>query len=152
MYGNEGNYSFPFVCEGIGYFRAPISYSTQCHMLENRWMHEPELAQGSILTFIENQRADGGFRGYIDVNYYRQEMFYHANWGNAVRAVDRIHPSLDFLETVYNGLRKYARYFVRDRDKESSGLYDIENHYETGQEYMHRYTAVNPNADQEHRS
>ena len=49
---------------------------------------------------------------------------------------------------MYEGLKKYAGYFDRERDEEVSGLYDIDNHYETGQEYMHRYTAVNPQADQ----
>lgn len=149
MYGEEGNYSHPFVCEGIGYFRAPISYSAPCHMMENRWMHEPELAQGSLLTFLENQRSDGGFRGYIDVNHYRQDMFYHANWGRAVLQLDQIHPSKEFLEAAYKGLKNYASYFDRERDEEVSGMYDIDNHYETGQEYMHRYIAVDPNADQE---
>jgi hypothetical protein len=149
QYGGEGNYKHPFVSEGIGYFRAPISYSAQCHMLENRWMHEPELARGSLLSFIENQRDDGGFRGYIDMNYYRQEMFYHANWGNALMQLNAMHPSLDYFQAVYAGLKKYAGYFDKERDEEVSGLYDIDNHYETGQEYMHRYTAVDPKADQD---
>ncbi len=149
IYGGEGNYEYPAVCEGIGYFRAPISYSAQCHMLENRWMHEPELAQGSLLTFIHNQRDDGGFRGYIDLQYYRQEMFYHANWGNALQQLVRVHPSDEYLVSVYDGLKKYASYFDHERDEEVSGLYDIDNHYETGQEFMHRYTAVDPNADKD---
>ena len=149
QYGSEGNYKRPFVCEGIGYFRAPISYSAPCHMLENRWMHEPDLAQGSLLTFLDNQRDDGGFRGYIDMNYFRQEMFYHADWGNALLQLEMIHPSQSFREEVYEGLKKYAGYFDRERDEEVSGLYDIDNHYETGQEYMHRYTTVHPRADQD---
>lgn len=149
IYGGEGNYEYPAVCEGIGYFRAPISYSAPCHMMENRWLAEPELAQGSLLTFIRNQRKDGGFRGYIDVNTYRQEMFYHANWGRALTALDAVHPSKTFLELTYDGLRSYASYFDRERDEEVSGLYDIDNHYETGQEYMHRYTAVDPTADRD---
>jgi hypothetical protein len=150
QYGTEGNYRRPFVCEGIGYFRAPISYSAPGHMLENRWMNEPELAQGSLLTFLDNQRDDGGFRGYIDMNHYRQEMFYHADWGNALNGLEFIHPSAEFLGQVYEGLKKYAGYFDKERDEEVSGLYDIDNHYETGQEYMHRYTAVAPRADQDH--
>lgn len=150
QYGGEGNYKRPFVCEGIGYFRAPISYSAPCHMMENRWMHEPDLAQGSLLTFLDNQRDDGGFRGYIDMNYFRQEMFYHADWGNALLQLDLNHPSQSYLEEVYEGLKKYAGYYDRERDEEVSGLYDIHNHFETGQEYMHRYTAVNPRADREH--
>ncbi len=155
--GEEGNYHHPAVCEGIGYFRAPISYSAMCHMLENRWMHDPALARGSLMTFIDNQRADGGFRGYIDVDHYRQEMpgvsvvepFYHANWGNPLLELHRVHPDEEYLKRVYDGLVKYAAYFDRKRDAEGSGLYDIDNHYETGQEYMHRYLAVDPNGDKE---
>ena len=146
---HEGNYAHPVVCEGIGYFRAPISYSAFCHMLENRWRHTPGLARGSLLTFIDNQRPDGGFRGYIDPHHYRQEMFYHADWGNALVQLDSIHPSPEFLREAYEGLSRYARYFDRERDEEISGLYDIDNHYETGQEYMRRYLAVNPDADRE---
>jgi hypothetical protein len=146
---SEGNYSHPFVCEGIDYFRAPISYSAPCHMLENAWMHTPELAQGSLMTFLDNQREDGGFRGYIDPHFYRQEMFYHGNWGDSIAQLHCCHPSVEFLNATYNGLKKYAQYFDRERDEEVSGMYDIDNHYETGQEYMHRYTIVSPNADQD---
>jgi hypothetical protein len=143
----EGNYSSPFICEGIGYFRAPISYSAVCHILESRWRHSPELARGILVTFLENQRADGRFRGYIDPHHYREEMFYHANWGDALLALERIHPSREFLREAYEGLVNYVRYFDRERDEEISGLYDIDNHYETGQEYTRRYLAVNPDAD-----
>jgi hypothetical protein len=147
LFTGDGNYKYPSVAEGIGYFRAPITYSAQCHMLENRWMIDPELAQGSLLIFIANQREDGGFRGYIDVNHYRQEMFYHGNWGNSVKQLNFIHPDKKFLDLAYEGLKKYVGYFDRERDEEGSGLYDIDNHYETGQEYMHRYMAVSPQAD-----
>jgi hypothetical protein len=145
----EGNYAYPFVCEGIGYFRAPISYSAPCHILENRWQHTPALAQGSLMTFIDNQRPDGAFRGYVDRDFYREEMFYHAMWGTALKELERTHPSREFLAEAYDGLKKYAQYFDRERDAEVSGLYDIDNHYETGQEYMNRYLAVRPDADRE---
>lgn len=146
--GGEERLAFPFVCEGIGYFRAPITYSAPCHMLENRWMHDAELARGSLLTFIDNQRPDGGFYGYLDINHYRQEMFYHANWGRAVLALDGVHPSMEFLQKAYAGLKKLAGYYDTERDSEVSGLYDIDNHYETGQEYSSRYLAVSKEADQ----
>ncbi|TAK56190.1 MAG: hypothetical protein EPO24_11430 [Bacteroidetes bacterium] len=145
----ENNYQYPFVCEGIGYFRAPISYSAMCHIMENRWQKTAAPAQGTLLTFLSNQRKDGGFRGYIDMDFYRQEMFYHANWGKSLIELHRIHPDKQFLKQAYKGLEKYVQYFDRERDAEESGLYDIDNHYETGQEYMHRYLAVHPNADRD---
>ncbi|MDZ7266623.1 MAG: trehalase family glycosidase [candidate division KSB1 bacterium] len=145
----EGNYRRPFVCEGIGYFRAPISYSAMCHMRENRWRHDPALAAGSLLTFIDNQQADGSFPGYIDVHQQRPHLFYHANWGQAVCELLRVHPSPDFAAASYAGLQRYARYFDETRDAEGSGLYDVCNQYETGQEFMSRYLAVARDADRD---
>jgi len=145
----EGNYSSRFVCEGIGDFRAPISYSAPCHIMETRWMHTPQLAQGILETFIDNQREDGGFRGYIDVNHYQQDPFYHANWGRALLELENIHPSTEFLREAYDALKRYVQYFDRERDEEASGLYDVINHYETGQEYMSRYLVVNQEADRD---
>ena len=74
-------------------------------------------------------------------------MFYHANWARAVLQLHAVHRSAEFLEEAYQGLKKYAYYFDRERDEEVSGLFDIDNHYETGQEFMHRYLVVNPGAD-----
>lgn len=145
----KGNIKHPAVAEGIGYFRAPITYSAQCHILETRWMHDPAIAQGSILNWIDNQLENGSFLGYLDFGIIREEMFYHANWGGVVNELNYIHYDKSFLTKMYAGLSKYAKYFDIERDREKSGLYDIINHYETGQEYMNRYMAVNPEADKQ---
>lgn len=145
--GGEGNYPHSDVCQGIADSRAPISYSAPAHMRENRWRNDPALAQGSLLTFLANQRQDGGFRGRVDIAHERAETFYHANWGNALLALQAVHPAGRFLREAFEGLSRYARYFDRERDSEGSGLYDIENHCETGQQYMHRYSAVISDAD-----
>ncbi len=145
----EGNFAHPAVYEGPGYFRKLITYSAQCHMLEMRWMQDPSTARGSLLNFLKNQRPDGSFFGHLFTGFGHEESFYHANWGNAWD-VHLLHPDEDFLRSVYEGLSRYLAYFQAKRDPEDSGLYDILNHYETGQEYMHRYVAVDEAADQVH--
>ena len=145
----EGNYQHPAVYEGPEYFRKLVSYSAQCHMLETRWQSEPSAAQGSLLNFLENQRPNGGFYGHMYPHDADEESFYHTNWGHAW-AVQRTHPDDDFLRRAYDGLSDYVDYFDAERDPDDSGLYDIWNHYETGQEYMHRYQAVSNEADEIH--
>lgn len=145
----HGNYAHPAVYEGPGYFRKLVSYSAQCHLLEMRWMHDPSPARGSLLNFIHNQRPDGSFYGHLFTHFGHEESFYHADWGNAWD-LHLVHPNEDFLRHAYDGLSRYAAYFEETRDPENSGLYDILNHYETGQEYMHRYLAVDEAADQIH--
>jgi glycogen debranching enzyme len=73
--------------------------------------------------------------------------FYHANWGDAVLAVDTVHRDEAFIARSYDGLARYAEWLDTTRDTEQSGMYDVANHFETGQEYMSRYQAVDPNAD-----
>ncbi len=145
--GGEPNYPHPAVCEGVSYFRVPITYSAQCHMLETRWQSSPKIAQGSLLNFINLQNDDGSFTGHIYPNGEQTSGFYHANWGHAILAVDQLHPDIHFLEQAYHGLARYVAYFDRERDQEDSGLYDVFDQYETGQEYMSRYLAVDNKAD-----
>ncbi|MEI6500525.1 MAG: trehalase family glycosidase [Armatimonadota bacterium] len=137
----------PCVFEGIGNdFRCFISYSAQCHMLECAWMHDPAYAQGSLLGMLENQMESGQIRGRVGL-FSRQDCFYHANWGANALQVLAVHPDPAFAAAIYEPLSKYARYFDRERDTEGSGLYDVLNQGETGQEYMPRYQAVDPEAD-----
>ncbi len=147
--------AYPCIFEGInlGWFRQHITYSAQCHMLETLWMHDPSLARGSLLNFVQNQLEDGSFPGVIK-NIYQGDRslrigvaFYHANWGMAVRELHRVHPDRAFLERVYGPLGRYVGYFHRMRDADRTGLYDVNNHWETGQEFMSRYQQVDPQAD-----
>jgi hypothetical protein len=156
--GDDERLGLPYPCifEGVnlGWFRQHITYSAQCHMLETKWMHDPALAQGSLLNFVENQLEDGSFPGVIK-NIYQGDRslrigvaFYHANWGLAVRELHRVHPDMAFLEKIYKPLCDYLGYFNKARDAEHSGLYDVISMWETGQEFMSRYQEVDPKADQ----
>ncbi len=145
--GDCGHVRYPAVAEGIGYFHVPITYSAQCHMWETRWSRAPDLARGSLLNFLAGQRENGSLHGRIYTNHQLGTDFYHANWGDAVLAVDSVHDDLSFLERAYEGLCRYARWLDRTRDREVCGMYDVANHFETGQEYMSRYQVVFPHAD-----
>lgn len=140
----------PCVFEGTnaGWFRHHISYSAQCHMLETRWMRSPTLAEGSLLNFVQHQLESGAFPGAVPNSETEEPTgFYHANWGAAVRQLYEVHRNQAFLEKVYEPLARYAEYFLRERDREGSHLYDVLNQAETGQEYMSRYLFARADAD-----
>lgn len=151
--GNPDGYPHPAIAEGIEYFHWPISYSAQCHMMETRWSRNPAVARGSLLNFLEAQRDDGFLPGRLWLGSRStgpEPDFYHANWGDAVLAVDAVHPDAHFLTQAYEGLARYARWLARERDPEGSGMITVVNHYETGQEYMSRYLAVDAASDTTH--
>ncbi len=142
-----GNVRYPAVAEGIGYFHVPISYSAQCHMFETRWSRDPSLARGSLLNFLEHQKPDGSLHGRIYTNHLENTDFYHANWGDAALAVHAAHPDERFIAIAYQGLGRYVNWLDNSRDRENSGMYDVLNQFETGQEYMSRYQVVDREAD-----
>jgi hypothetical protein len=145
--GGAGNVRHPAIAEGISYFHVPITYSGQCHMLEMRWCRDPGVARGTLLNFIEHQKDDGSFHGRLYTNHLISTDFYLASWGDAALAVDALHPDDQHLRHIYPGLCRYARWMDASRDADASGMYDVINHFETGQEFMSRYQSVNPKAD-----
>jgi Mannosylglycerate hydrolase MGH1-like glycoside hydrolase domain len=147
--GRIGNHIYPGCCEGTGYFHVPIAYGAQCHARELRWLPDPARARGVILNFLAHQKESGQLRGRIYVNHLERTDFYFADWGGAALAVDAVHPDLEFLRAVYRPLALYAEWLERERDADETGVCDVIDHYETGQEYMSRYMAVSSDADRE---
>ena len=145
--GRWGNVRHPAVAEGPEYFHVPITYSAQCHMMEMRWRAGGREAWGSLLNFIDNQKSDGSFHGRLQPDHLEGTDFYHANWGDALLAVDDMHPDPAALVRCYEGLSRYAHWLDTARDPEESGMFTVVNHFETGQEYMSRYMAVDDEAD-----
>lgn len=142
-----GMYHYPTTCEGIGIFHQPIAYSAQCHVRELRWLADPELARGVLRTLFSHQRPDGSLHGRIYLDHLSGTDFYHANWGDAFLALDAVAPDESFAAELYPQLARYAEWLLSSRDREASGMIDVVDQYETGQEFTSRYLAVDPNAD-----
>ncbi len=145
--GGWHNVPCPAVAEGPAYFHVPITYSAQCHMFEMRWGGDGREAWGSLLNFLHNQKPDGSLHGRLYGSHLVRSDFYHANWGDALLAVHRMHPRPDLLARCYEGLSRYAQWLVAARDREGSGMFTVANHFETGQEYMSRYMVADDQAD-----
>ena len=145
--GPWGPVRHPAIAEGPEYFHVPIAYSAQCHMMEMRWRRGGREAWGSLLNFVDNQKPGGSFHGRLYPDRLEGTDFYHANWGDALLAVDDMHPDAGALARCYEGLSRYARWLTAARDPEASGMFTVTNHFETGQEYMSRYMAVDEEAD-----
>lgn len=147
--GAAPSYRHPTVCEGIHYFHTPISYSAQCHLRELRWLRDPAWGRGVLRTFLDHQRPDGSLPGRIPADHVEGPDFYHADWGGAVLALDAVHPEASFRREAYAGLARYADWLRRTRDRDESGMVDVVDQQETGQEYTSRYVAVDPTADRD---
>ena len=145
--GGHGNHRWPSMCEGPGFFHQPISYSAQCHARELRWLDDPAHAQGVLRTFFGNQKEDGSLHGRVYANHLTGTDYYHADWGGALMALDAAWPDDAFIAELYPAMARFADWLVRARDADGTGMFDVVDQFETGQEFMSRYQAVDSDAD-----
>jgi hypothetical protein len=73
--------------------------------------------------------------------------FYHADWGGGFESLDAIHSDKATKKAVLMAMQRYVKWLANNRDPEGSGLTDIVNHFEAGQEFSRRYTVIDEKAD-----
>jgi hypothetical protein len=142
-----GNMSSPNVCEGIGKFHEPIAFSAPAIMREARWLSEPTLGRGILKGFFDNIRQNGMVPARICLTSSQGADFYHADWGGGFEALDAVHGDRATKRAVIMAMQRYVKWLANNRDPDGSGLTDIVNHFEAGQEYSRRYTIIDEKAD-----
>ncbi|GAB4136939.1 MAG: hypothetical protein Fur0037_01760 [Planctomycetota bacterium] len=142
-----GLFSSPAVCEGNGLFHEPTSFSTPAIMREARWLQDPTLARGCLKLFFENVLHNGQVPGRVYMSGLTNADFYHADWGGGFEALDAIHPDKATKKAVLMAMQRYVKWLANNRDPEGSGLTDIVNHFESGQEFSRRYQVIDDKAD-----
>ncbi|MBS1706473.1 MAG: hypothetical protein JST40_11400 [Armatimonadetes bacterium] len=136
----------PFVTEGIGFFRNFITYSSQAMLREVSWMRSPDLAIGILDNLARAQQKGGHIPGH---NYSCRPPrdFYHADFGTGMLQMSRLHLGSVTADHVQM-LKAYAEYYDSRRDYRGTGMIEIYDQNETGQEYMTRYQVASETADQ----
>lgn len=142
-----GLYSAAAVSEGNGPFHQPSSFSTPAIMREARWLQDPTLARGCLKAFFENIHHNGQVPGRLYMTGLDPADFFHADWGGGFEALDAIHPDKATKKAVLMAMQRYVKWLANNRDPEGSGLTDIVNHFEAGQEFSRRYTVIDDKAD-----
>jgi hypothetical protein len=142
-----GQFSSASVCEGTGPFHQPSSFSTPAIMREARWLQDPTLARGCLKVFFENVHHNGQVPGRVYLGGTNPADFYHADWGGGFEALDAVHPDKATKKAVLMAMQRYVKWLANNRDPEGSGLTDIVNHFEAGQEFSRRYMVIDTKAD-----
>lgn len=137
----------PAVCEGNGLFHEPIAYSAPVIMREARWLRDPSLGRGILKLFFDNIHHSGQVPGRVYMADLEGADFYHADWGGGFEALDAIHGDRATKKAVLMAMQRYVKWLANNRDPEGSGLTDICNHFEAGQEFSRRYTVIDKEAD-----
>jgi hypothetical protein len=142
-----GLFTAPAVCEGNGPLHQPSAASTPAIMREARWLQDPGLARGCLRLFFENLHRNGQVPGHVQMAGTDVNDFLHADWGGGFAALDAVHPDKATKKAVLMAMQRYVKWVANNRDPEGSGLTDIVNHFEAGQEFSRRYTVIDIKAD-----
>lgn len=142
-----GKMSSPAIAEGPGPYHQPIAFSAPALIREARWLKDPTLARGVIKVFFENIKQNGQVPGRLHMTDLPVTDFYHADWGGAFEALDNSHNDKATKRAVLMAMQRYVKWLANNRDPEGSGLTDIVNHFESGQELSRRYTVIDDKAD-----
>lgn len=142
-----GHINHPNVCEGNGLFHEPIAFSAPAILREVRWLSDPTLGRGILRGFFENVRQNGMVPGRLYMTSLSGADFYHADWGGGFEAFDDVHNDRTTKRAVLMSMQRYTKWLANNRDPEGSGLTDICNHFEGGQEFSRRYTIIDDKAD-----
>jgi hypothetical protein len=147
--GGVGHMTAPNVCEGTDLFHEPVSFSAPAIMRDARWYGDPTLARGILRCFFDNVKQNGMVPGRIHLTSLSGTDFYHADWGGGFEALDAVHPDKATKRAVLMNMQRYVKWLGNNRDPEGSGLTDICNHFESGQEFSRRYTIIDDKADRQ---
>lgn len=142
-----GLFGSPAVCEGNGLFHQPVAFSAPAIMREARWLRDPTLGRGILKLFFENIHHNGQVPGRVYMAGLEGADFYHADWGAGFEALDAVHTDRATKKAVLMAMQRYVKWLANNRDPEGSGLTDVVNHFEAGQEFSRRYTVIDKEAD-----
>ena len=142
-----GLFSSPGFCEGNGHLHVPSSFAAPAIMREARWLQDPSYARGCMKMFFDNLLHNGQVPGRVYMSGTDSSDFYHADWGGGFEALDAMHNDKATKKAVLMAMQRYVKWVGNNRDPEGSGLTDIVNHFEAGQEFSRRYTVIDNKAD-----
>ena len=142
-----GSFSSPGIAEGAGQFHHPISFSAPAILRDARWLGDANIPRSQIKLFFENIRQSGVVPGQVYMHELKSSGFFHADWGAGFEAMDHVHPDKATKRAVIQQMQRYVKWLANNRDPEGSGLTDVVNHFESGQEFSRRFTIIDDKAD-----
>jgi hypothetical protein len=113
------------VCEGSGSLHRLTSDATACHARELRWLHDPDVARQAMRTALDHVRSDGKIPWHLRTGAEaNEERWAVSDWGDALLALDTVHPDDAFLKDVYVTLARHARWIIAER-MNATGLVEV---------------------------
>ncbi|MFQ5537777.1 MAG: hypothetical protein ACE5GJ_10025 [Gemmatimonadota bacterium] len=128
------------LAEGPGPLHRPAAWCAAAQIREARWLGKGELARSVLQSLLLAQRADGSLPRTVASGRGADAPVSGSHTpaavpplGDAVMALDALHPCRPVLEMAYGALSDYALWLSGSRDPEGSGMITVLDSEEMGQ-------------------
>ncbi len=142
--GDLGHFKYPVVLEGRQAYQTYCCYSAPFMAFDMNWAVDPGVGFGHIASMVNAAYDDGRFPWYTSPRTNRINIHHRSGTGLSLLpfAAARhhlIHGDERILHEVYPGLNKNVEWWIRDRDSNGDGLFDIDHPMETGMDDLVRW-------------
>lgn len=142
--GGLGYFTHPVVLEGRQAYQTYCCYSAPFLALDLNWSRNARTGFGHIATMTEAAYDDGRFPWYCSPRTNRVMVHHESRTGlsllpQAAWKFYLIHGDKKMLRRLYPAMKKNMEWWIKDRDPDSKGLFQIAHQYETGMDDLHRW-------------
>ncbi|MEE2639485.1 MAG: trehalase family glycosidase [Planctomycetota bacterium] len=146
--GDLGYFRYPVVMEGRQAYQTYCCYSAPFMALDLNWSTNPRHGFGHIANMAYASYEDGRFPWYTSPRTNQVKLDHasrtglsllpHTAWRHYL-----IHQDLDLLKEVYPSMVKNCDWWLKDRDPNQDGIFDVAHQLETGQDDLFRWGKEN---------
>jgi hypothetical protein len=148
--GDLGYLTYPVVLEGRQAYQTYCCFSAPFMAFDLNWASDPMTGFGQIATMINSAYEDGRFPWYTSPRTNRVRLHHESRTGLSLLPLAAwkhylIHQDQVMAAQLVPGLIENMEWWIRDRDPNRDGLFDIQHQLETGMDDLYRWGRENAN-------
>lgn len=142
--GGFGYLTHPVVLEGRQAYQTYCCYSAPFMAYDLNWARDSQTGFGHIATMADAAYEDGRFPWYTSPRTNRVMVHHESRTGlsllpDAAWKHYLVHRDRRQLHQLYPAMKKNMLWWIRDRDSNGDGIFQIAHQYETGMDDLHRW-------------
>jgi hypothetical protein len=142
--GDLGYFKYPVVLEGRQAYQTYCCYSAPFMAYDLNWATDPKIGYGHIANMAEAAYEDGRFPWYTSPRTNRVMVHHESRTGlsllpHAAWKYYLVHGDQGAVRRLYPCMKQNVLWWIRDRDADGDGIFQIAHQYETGMDDLHRW-------------
>ncbi|MEM7233332.1 MAG: trehalase family glycosidase [Planctomycetota bacterium] len=142
--GGLGYFKYPVVMEGRQAYQTYCCYSAPFMAFEMNWAKDPNVGFGHIANMTHAAYSDGRFPWYTSPRSNEVKLDHASKTGLSLLPHTawhhfQIHGDETQLAALYPAMKRNVEWWLKDRDPNGDGAFDVAHQLETGQDDLFRW-------------